>query len=330
MTVINAGAVPGAGNWGDIGGTLSDQADLQSELNAKGNLAGGNTWDGLQTVTPAVGSSAIVVAGVAQTTSRPVLDLAQTWNAGGVTFTGLKLNVTGTASTAASLLMDLQVGGSTRFAVRQDGRIQTAAEQFSLLGGSALQINSGNLNDLRGIQVSQLALGVGSVVLLADAANILAQRNGTAAQAFRVYNTWADASNGEWFSIDWASNIATIGPKANGTGTVRNLYIVAGNELQFITNGVQRSRVDSNGVVIAQAGKLLWAASSGNGDIGLSDGTFSPSQIFCAGRIVNTPPASLTLSVNGQAGLEMTSNTTGNLVYRGSDGTTRRMALTFS
>ncbi|MFO0452104.1 MAG: hypothetical protein ACK52I_26210 [Pseudomonadota bacterium] len=39
---------------------------------------------------------------------------------------------------------------------------------------------------------------------------------------------------------------------------------------------------------------------------------------------------SQTPATNGQFTIEMTSNTAGNLVYRGSDGTTRRMALTFS
>ena len=45
------------------------------------------------------------------TTSTPILNLAQTWNNSGVTFAGLKFNVTDTASQAASLLMDLQVSG---------------------------------------------------------------------------------------------------------------------------------------------------------------------------------------------------------------------------
>lgn len=48
-----------------------------------------------------------------------------------------------------------------------------------------------------------------------------------------------------------------------------------------------------------------------------------------SGQITNVPPASVTLATNGQFSIEMTSNTAGNLVYRGSDGTTRRAALTF-
>lgn len=57
----------------------------------------------------------------------PVISATQTWNDGGVTFTGWKLNVTNTASAAASLLVDLQIGGSSRFSIRADGLLTTAS-----------------------------------------------------------------------------------------------------------------------------------------------------------------------------------------------------------
>ena len=55
------------------------------------------------------------------TTDLPVRTDTVTWNAGGVTFTGWKLNVTDTASAAGSLLMDLQVGGVSQFKVSKAG-----------------------------------------------------------------------------------------------------------------------------------------------------------------------------------------------------------------
>jgi hypothetical protein len=55
------------------------------------------------------------------TVSNPAWNITQTWNDGAVTFTGLKLNVTATASAAGSLLMDLQAGGTSQFWVRKDG-----------------------------------------------------------------------------------------------------------------------------------------------------------------------------------------------------------------
>lgn len=46
--------------------------------------------------------------------------------------------------------------------------------------------------------------------------------------------------------------------------------------------------------------------------------------------VIANPPAAVTLQTNGQFAIEMTSNTAGNLVFRGSDGTTRRFAFTVS
>jgi hypothetical protein len=57
--------------------------------------------------------------------------------------------------------------------------------------------------------------------------------------------------------------------------------------------------------------------------------TLSGVTTLFAGQLTHVPPSSVTLTTNNQFSIEMTSNTAGNLVYRGSDGTTRRMALTF-
>jgi len=59
--------------------------------------------------------------------------------------------------------------------------------------------------------------------------------NGTNAQTYRVYNTFTDASNGEWGTFDWATaaNVLTIGTANNGTGVARNL--------QFIIGGVSKA-----------------------------------------------------------------------------------------
>jgi len=66
------------------------------------------------------------------------------------------------------------------------------------------------------------------------------------------------------------------------------------------------------------------------GDAGVYGSDGATLGIWRCGQIVMVPPSLVTLSTNGQFSIEMTSNTAGNLVYRGSDGTTRRMSLTFS
>lgn len=55
------------------------------------------------------------------TSSTPAHTSTATWNSGAVTFTHLFANITDTTSAAASLLMDLQVGGASQFSVRKDG-----------------------------------------------------------------------------------------------------------------------------------------------------------------------------------------------------------------
>jgi hypothetical protein len=56
-------------------------------------------------------------------TADQPLTLSETWNAAGVTFTALKVDVTDTASAAASLLLDLKVGGASKFSVSKAGDV---------------------------------------------------------------------------------------------------------------------------------------------------------------------------------------------------------------
>lgn len=51
------------------------------------------------------------------------VDISATWNNSATQFRGLKLNITNTASATTSLLADLQVGGASKFSVREDGTI---------------------------------------------------------------------------------------------------------------------------------------------------------------------------------------------------------------
>ena len=61
-----------------------------------------------------------------------------------------------------------------------------------------------------------------------DAANTLAQRNGTNAQTLRVYNTYTDASNYERLSITWTSNVCYARNENAGTGSARLFIPVTG------------------------------------------------------------------------------------------------------
>jgi hypothetical protein len=73
--------------------------------------------------------------------AQSLVDLSGTWNTTG-TPTGIKLNVTDTASHASSLLLDLQVGGVSKFSVAKDGSFTSAG---SGLGTMSTQ-NANNVN----------------------------------------------------------------------------------------------------------------------------------------------------------------------------------------
>jgi hypothetical protein len=71
-------------------------------------------------------------------------------------------------------------------------------------------------------------------IVLRDAANILAQRNGVTAQAFRVYKTYTDGSNYERgvFDFKTTANVLTIGTEKLGTGATRNIQFLVGGVLK--------------------------------------------------------------------------------------------------
>lgn len=118
--------------------------------------------------------------------------------------------------------------------------------------------------------------GTPDLVLVRDAANTLAQRNGTNAQTFRVYNTYTDASNYERADVAWSSNSLFIQTSQSGTGTARNLVIgtVGAANFNIRTNASTRWTVDSNGHFVAGTDNTY--------DIGASGAT-RPKDIHLAG-----------------------------------------------
>ena len=70
-------------------------------------------------------------------TGGAVPDLAATWNDVSTTFSGIKLDITDTASAAGSFLLNLLVGASARFQVTKAGNV-SAAGTLSVTGASTL------------------------------------------------------------------------------------------------------------------------------------------------------------------------------------------------
>lgn len=94
--------------------------------------------------------------------------------------------------------------------------------------------------------------------LLRDAANIVAQRNGTTAQGLRVYNTYTDASNYERAAFDWATtaNTLTIGTQNAGTGSARGINFATGGTTAMSISSAQAVSF-VNGLTISGAGAFF-------------------------------------------------------------------------
>jgi hypothetical protein len=186
-------------------------------------------------------------------TTQDLFAMADTWNDEAKNFTSIKMNVTDTASDAGSLLLDLQVGGVSKFKINKSGEVsfglgdpnncsinfgQTFAGFFSANGFDVTYSRAGaktfqlgfnrasvGSSGYFGFASSASADGLVDLQINRDGAGILAQRRGTNAQLFRGYNTYTDASNGEWIDVGFDTNVAVLRPQANGTGAVRDLHI---------------------------------------------------------------------------------------------------------
>ena len=242
----------------------------------------------------------IIGPSLASAESVSILELSQTWNTSG-TPTGLKLNVTDTASNAASLLMDLQVGGSSKFNITKTGAVRTSLNDsavaafgqnadtgmsfysasriaFRADGGYAMFLgNSQNVfPNGRPLGFEAGVSGTPDLILARDAANKLALRNGAVAQAFNIYNTFTDASNYERGYERWNSNVYEVGVEAAGSGiTNRSMRVVAGGQLNLQAGSGNSITFNAN----------LIASVDNTYDIGASGAT-RPRNVYVAGEAV--------------------------------------------
>lgn len=192
-----------------------------------------------------------VLAGGIRTASGSTLKVTETWNNASVAFPGaVVVDVTDTASAAGSLLADFKVGGTSKVFIDKGGNVRfgrgdydgvaviSNGSKYSSLylgvdGSAQLSVSKHKVAS-NGVPFSAQwggsfeidAANGGTDVVRAylDAANVWAQRNGTNAQTFRVYNTYTSGSNRENFAVSWASNICTIGTEESGA-TKRALIV---------------------------------------------------------------------------------------------------------
>jgi hypothetical protein len=196
-------------------------------------------------------------------------------------FTSVKLNVTDTASNAASLLMDLQVGGVSKFKFDKTGVMTTinvyagGAVGYALFNDTGLGLRSAAVIGW----TAGIAVNAQDTILARDAAGILAQRNGTNAQAFRVYNTYDTAgANYDRLSFFHAGGQATIATEGFGANAASShLTLAAGGTTRsifFQTAGSAKWLINSAGNFLAQTHNTY--------DIGAVGGVNCPRNIFVA------------------------------------------------
>lgn len=223
------------------------------------------------------------------TTDVQNLSATATWNAAGVTFTALKLNITDTASAAASKFLEFLVGADSKFLVDKSGNIALDGSieflfgstnkiflsnnriVFSHAGGETIGSYSGGV-----IIRSSLAFGWSSsgsvaggtfdLTLFRDEANVLAQRNGVNAQEFRLYNTFTSSTNFERLTLCWASSALIIRTEVgSGGGTIRSLTIGTGAAVGTNIAGVDTALVGGQSTGTGLGGGIIFRTSPAGG-----------------------------------------------------------------
>lgn len=207
--------------YADAEATTRSNADLSLQSQVNGKAASGANADitALSSLTGAIATpTQITLATGSISVSTPILGGTQTWNAGGVTFTAIKLNITDTASASASLLMDLQVGGSTKIKTDKSG-ITTTNQLIGVGGVSGYAGQTAGVVAQNGIYLASGNLYTGSTEV------VLNSGVGLSVRASLGYG-FASGSSGGTNDTQLARNAAGVVEINNGTaGTFRDLKL---------------------------------------------------------------------------------------------------------
>jgi hypothetical protein len=282
---------------------------------------------------PAANTAAYAVTGYSLTGSnaQSVIDLAGTWNTTG-TPSAFKLNVTDTASNANSTLLNLQVGGNSRFRVTKDGTINirgganraqgimsdgsyfalaTSGAGFVIFGNSFYGTdssgstattftfgNAGAGSFCGSLQMSTTGSisfgGTSSTSINGESANVLSQRAGTSAQEKQLYGTFTSSTNYQRMTIKSVKQ--TLSALSGASATTTGTFIPDGAVVVGVTTRVGTALTGATGYTIGDGTDAdRW------GDItGTAIGTTSDNANWTAGTIeCFTAGGNVTLTANG-------------------------------
>ena len=155
-------------------------------------------------------SGAVDIITPALSAADTVLNITSTWNNGSNKFDAIKVNVTNTASANTSLLMDLQVGGASKFKVGLDGTVTLPGD-----GNFDGDVTIGG----------DLAVNGGDITSTSATFNLLNTAGCTTVNAF---------TNAGTLNIGKTSGTATINnPTVVGTQTTQNLWNTVATTVNF-------------------------------------------------------------------------------------------------
>jgi hypothetical protein len=150
-----------------------------------------------------------------------IYDLVDAWNAGGTSFNAIRMNVTDTASAAASRLVSLQINGSERFSVRKDGQ-----------GYFAGNVGIGTSSPTAGFQLDVNGTAIAGAYCLGQTNRHLIYDGGATEIAIRV------GASGPFYGIG-----------TTGSFNMR-LNSASGGDILFAIAGIERMRINSSGNVL--------------------------------------------------------------------------------
>lgn len=210
-----------------------------------------HTWTGQQTF--AIGTL---------TASKPFA-ITQTWNSSGVTFTGLDINITDTASAAASIIQNWRVGGTSVGSITKAGAA-TFSSTIRAMAGQILAPNGDG--SLPGFAFGS-ATGAGLSYSTSDfSGNIRLQ---TAAGTVCSFNTAHGVMLENSRVLGWTSNIYVVAPNtrltrvADGIVGVRANSNTAGGAMNFVEQTAPAAPSADQVVIYAEdngAGKTRFMA----------------------------------------------------------------------
>ncbi|MBU3668608.1 MAG: hypothetical protein FGM57_01420 [Candidatus Taylorbacteria bacterium] len=131
-----------------------------------------------------------------------------------------------TSSSSSGIVISLRSAYASGGNITVGGAGNVAIDNLSRTGYGSFQIDQGGGN------IS---------VMVSEAAQTLALRNGSTAGNFRLYNTYSSATNYERGAFNWDTNVFRIGTENSGTGS--------GRSLAFMTSSTTRMTIDTSGNV---------------------------------------------------------------------------------